>query len=787
MKKTLVLLMALIMALSSCSFVIAEGRDDVVAYSRYGWVVSPATQDENHVVSIEMMLADPFEHTVVTSSYPLDTLNAETNCYEADSIVALMRVDTVAEVLYNAADEVIGFEVIEKTGAGMRGTGNYNYYFDSAEFGGELTAPGGGPGKMVALGWIIAKDADNRTITIGDGNHLTYVFEETYNLADDAEIFLVDNGYSAKGQGFSGTWEGVAATMDDIPVCQVEGPDGKFPGEMYYVAEKYTALVVFDGDYTTLDKGAKAEKVYVYKNAATLMDSELAQPDGMQWDGTSWLPAANRNDEKTGLSYNGSCEPFAIMAGRLYYFGDCYSCLTVMVGDNGETTILDMGNETATYQYWLNLKKLGFDPRKIDHVMLTHGHGDHYQALEEFITMTDRYHRGQGECGTKAQYVDVITSVQNKTGYDYLGYPEIGPQLSDNSIRFVITGWTQWYEWRDLGGGASIYPFLSTGHSADSPSFGMLFTATAEDEYFKEGDKVGFIYCGAYGAQSRLGNGWMRLAMTDAMMYLQSVVAPYVDSLCDYIYYMPQHTLAYPILEIAYCARTAGVPLMSVYGEGVANIQNVMEKRISVNYNEEYQQIYKEKTNDWVSNLIEPATGWRCSTSNANFQTIEAYGPYKRPAGEYEMEVVSASIIRGFMAFQNPQEAFRGIKNIYGFDMADGILIDKDGYTDDHDRYCVQIVCHIKDDYQGKVDYETNWYGAENYAQAWQSGPVEIVNRPEGTEWTEIVRTAKVSKEDAEAMLATIEAGGVYKVNLTIASGVIVADVVTDTFIPVEE
>ena len=145
------------------------------------------------------------------------------------------------------------------------------------------------------------------------------------------------------------------------------------------------------------------------------------------------------------------------------------------------------------------------------------------------------------------------------------------------------------------------------------------------------------------------------------------------------------------------------------------------------------------------------------------------------------------SIIRGFDAFLNPNDAFEGIKNIYGFDMKDGFLIDKDAYTHDPDHYCVQIVGHVKDDYAGKVDYETNFYGTENYAAAWTSGPVELVNRPEGSDWTEIVRTEMVTKEEAEAMLATVQAGGTYKVNMTLASEIVVAENAADTFAPVAQ
>lgn len=786
-KRTCALLAALGLTVACVGGAMAEERDRVVASSTYGWVLTNATQDENKYVTVEIMEAPNFEKKTYTTAYPMDHHNELTDTYAADSLEKLLMPDVMVEVMRNAAGEVIDYEVVEKIGAPFRGEGNYTYYFDSAEFGGELTAPGGGPGRMVAMGWVLDKDTDARTITIGDGNHVTNVFEQTYTLADDAQIYLVDNSYQVQGENMPGTWAGEEATMDDIMLCPVEGADGKCPGEIYYMRDKYTAVALFDGDYTTYDQGAKVTELYLFKNAYVAKDKELAQPDGMQYNGTSWLPAANKNDEMTGYSFNGSVVPFEIMANRLYFVGDAYTGCYLMIGDDGTMTLLDFGNETATYQYWLNIDKMGYNPREVEHCLLTHGHGDHYQALTEYITMCNRYRLGKGDIGVDEQYQDVVTSGQNATGYGYLGYPELGPELSDNSIRYVLTGWSDWFTWRDLGGGVQVYPFLSVGHSKDSPSFGMLFTATAEDAYFEEGTVVGFVYCGGYGAKSKLSSGYQRLAMNDGLQYIQSVIAPYVDTLCDKLYFLPQHLNQYPLLEVNYCAQQKGIPLMSVYTEGVESIQNAMEKRIAVNYYQSYDDIWHEKTNDVISNLIEPATGWRCSSSGANFETIQKYGPYKRAAGEYELEIESVSIIRGFDAFLNPNDAFEGIKNIYGFDMKDGFLIDKDAYTHDPDHYCVQIVGHVKDDYAGKVDYETNFYGAENYAAAWTSGPVELVNRPEGSDWTEIVRTEMVTKEEAEAMLATVQAGGTYKVNMTLASEIVVAENAADTFAPVAQ
>jgi hypothetical protein len=151
------------------------------------------------------------------------------------------------------------------------------------------------------------------------------------------------------------------------------------------------------------------------------------------------------------------------------------------------------------------------------------------------------------------------------------------------------------------------------------------------------------------------------------------------------------------------------------------------------------------------------------------------------------MEVESALILHGFDAWQNANEAFKGLTNVYGFDLSQGLPIHKDSFVNDPDSYFVQIVCHVKDDYAGKVDYETNFYGAENYATQWTSGPVEIVNRPDAENWTEIVRTQRVgSLEEAQALLDAIQAGKTYQVNLDVISDIVLAATPAETFVEVQ-
>ena len=91
----------------------------------------------------------------------------------------------LVEALLDDAGNCTDFNVIEKAGV----------FFDVAKYGGELSPVNGEPGKMVAKGWVLAKTDLNgrKTITLGDGNDTTKLFRETYPVADDCVVYLVDN------------------------------------------------------------------------------------------------------------------------------------------------------------------------------------------------------------------------------------------------------------------------------------------------------------------------------------------------------------------------------------------------------------------------------------------------------------------------------------------------------------------------------------------------------------------------------------------------------------------
>jgi hypothetical protein len=59
---------------------------------------------------------------------------------------------------------------------------------------------------MVAMGWLLNKNGVDRTITVGDGNRTTDVFNETYKVADNVKVYSIktDGDFSATKISFNG-------------------------------------------------------------------------------------------------------------------------------------------------------------------------------------------------------------------------------------------------------------------------------------------------------------------------------------------------------------------------------------------------------------------------------------------------------------------------------------------------------------------------------------------------------------------------------------------------------
>lgn len=785
MKKILGILVALLVLTMAVSALAVDFS--ATAYSKYGWVITPGSSNEAHQVTAGIMLPGDTEETVYTSIV-LDNYNEQSYVYECEAIAEQLETGTFVEILFNAQDEVIGFVRIERPIAGRT-----EYYHDSMLFGGELTAVGGGAGNMVASGWIM--DTAEGTITLGDGNHVVNSFEETYVLADDVKIFLVDNnGVDAEGNAIEGTFVCTPATAADIIVTPKNAD-----GEIYGVGTTRAALAIFNesavdpatGKTRTDDcSTVRVTELYINKNLTKL--SSTCTPDNVGYNGTSWFPGNDKNEGKTSAGWNGTITPFEVMKDRMYSLGDGYTCIYLYVSDpdeNGNVVLseLDAGNATATYSYWLNMWKMGYDPRDVDNLFLTHGHGDHYQGAVELATMIERN-------GNKLQ---VRTSGANQEGYVNGVYA--GITLTAKAERYLITYFNDWNTWIDCGEGVSIYPVTTAGHTNDTASYVFMLNSKLDDPYFSKvtdkESKVAWVYMGGYGggAATKASNGYTRLQYANSMRYMQSVVIPYAESVSDFVYSLPQHGDQAPWSEVAKATRMKGIMFLDAYNEGTEGIINLMEKRMSAYTYNWMNKAWKatestkgETPVDLYDQIIVPVIreagyNWFCTPQNTKTEALEVSGPWKREAGEYEIEVKGILVMHGFDAFQNKNEALAGIENIYGWDLSNGMSVDRDSYSHDPNGWYVQLVVDVNDDYVGGVyftaeaaadmaakdgraeAYPINWYvaGGNTYVDfdgnpvTPSSGPVESFL---GADWVEIVRTQRLNtKEEAENLAAYLQ------------------------------
>lgn len=732
-----------------------------VDHTTYGWALDNAINADG-IVSVKIMEVPGFEvkeySTAISLAGPAHT-NPITKASRAEALAGgIIAKNNFVEIHFNADNECIDMDVIEYGGNNANNT-----YMDSASYGGELTAKDGTAGNMVAMGWILDKDIKNpakSTITIGDGNHVVNLFEETYTLAPDAKVFTVDN---------YGTWEGTISTFADIKLT-AKGTDG----EIYYTPERWTAVCVFDKNYKVKweNGAAMVQELYLFKTPVKLTGSSLYTPSGLTYDGLSWMAPISKNLEKPGYTYAGACESIELMKDRLYDVGDAYTDVYLFISDDGAMSLLDQGNRNASYQYWLNIAKLGYDPRKVDNIMLTHGHGDHYQALYENIRMIRR-------AGENVK-IYINSYAQGATISNAEASFSVGPTLTDKPVLSLATDVLQWDTWSNAAGqGVSMYPWRGIGHSNDTANFVFKTTAKDSDSYFKEGDVVSWIYHGGYGAVTSVSNGVRVLQIVNNMQYQQAVIGPWAKAQSDYVYPLSQHTNQFPQHEIALASQRAGIPFAQGLVEGLETNGNFLERRISLHFYKYFTTAYEAKT-DTLGNILEAAgTGFRCASSaSGHMDTIQANGPYKRPDGTYTITVQAVSVIHGFDAFVNQNQVFADQENIYGFTLDQGFVIDKDSYVHDPDGWYVEIIGRVDDGYKGGLNYDENFYkgqyvtGKNNtlLTAPWTSGPIEMSNRPES--WSEILRTVRLeTREQAEAFAEALTNGAYAETYQTYSTG----------------
>lgn len=768
MKRLMAILVVLLMVFTgSVVFADTEYVTTAVDHTTHGFVLKPAVANADGTVTVTIMETPNFEKKTYTTVCPLnDDANhsTATTGTRANALATVLTRNTFMEVRFNAQNEVVDFEIVEYA---------QTCYMDSASYGGELTAKGGTAGNMVAQGFVLGKNKANNTITIGDGNNVVKLFNETYTLADDCQIFLVDNSTidgttsssHSKKATYEGTWEKVkeGATFDDITRCTT------IDGEIYYVPERYMGLCIFDSNYQTSweDGSAKVTELYLYANPLVLPAKDLSTPDGMTYDSGSWYPAAKMNDERTHVGWNGATEPTEYMANRLYDVGDSNTNIMMFIGDAGEITLLDMGNRQASYQYYLKIAKCGHDPRDVDTIFLTHGHGDHYEALYEFAAMIRR--SGNKVITMANGYTEA--SVVSNNDFTF----EQTPMITDASVLYSVNSIIEWDKWQYfMGKGTALYPFRAIGHSKDTTNYAFKLVATKDDKYFEEGEVIGWFYQGGFGIVRNVASGVNRLQFMASLMSAQSVQAPWLAAQCDKTYFMNQHTLTYPYLELDKAAKLAGVSLMSLVDEGIETVSNVHENRIAMMMYEDLEQNYLKGIDKYDEFMKQYGAYDKAFKERGEYSidTLEAHGPWKRDAGEYQITIESVSVLHGYDAmFAKNREELSNQKNIYGAPLYEGMLVPWVSYSHDPERWYVQVVGHVNDDYKGVWDVNTNWYQGEYVSQVRSekgtvvtydmipSGMVEMGNNPYG--WYEVIRTLTFdSKEKAEEFAKKLTNGG---------------------------
>lgn len=594
-----------------------------------------------------------------------------------------------------------------------------NPVFDTKKYGPELAARDGRPGDLVAAGWVYGKGRGE--ITIGDGRLVTEDitgrrlprpvkrYEETYRVARDAEVYEVNTADLGMSQ---------RSSFDRIPVTR---------DYAHTTTERQAAFVVFDRDHRHAD-AAKVRAIYYFTPHDTSdglpvwdvpTQSALLKDKGV--DPVSGRPYVDIL--ATGVNqapYTRSTEPFEIVKDRLYYVGDNEVALYLLpAGDR--LILVDAGWPGSGYQYWKNIERMGFDPRRITDVLISHGHGDHYGTARELLTMIDN---AGGHATLRSSREDVEGIQQDALGNAWAIAPAI--PASESWIR---TRYTPYVYDRFLDfGSVRIMPLTTPGHTVGTTSFVFDVADPA-----RQGRRVRFGFMGGYGfnglERPTAANGFRRLSFPLSLSWLQQRI--------DVDYVSPSHTNQYPIVEV--------YQALKAYHNDPANrgrrltMLDALTTGEFVNFNEKRYEVISYAKSD----------------TQPGYQSIETYGPFK-PGRENGVPDVAVRLLDGG-------------KVIRGFDrrmnvnariplLSDGIVIDRDSYVHDPDGYYVQVYGDVLDTYGGHLP---------------GSGPVESYRPAPGA--PEILRTQRLgSRAEAEAILADLRAGGTYRVDLTRASTIVV-------------
>ena len=683
------------------------------ASTRLAFAVSDPVTNADDTVTLDVAYADSqgTKHERVTPTGMTETDVALITV--ADNPVAA---GSTIELCYNEQGELINIKNIYSAYMSDLGT----VYFDTMKYGAELSPVNGEPGAMLATGWLTAKSGNQ--ITVGDLD----LFDETYTLAPDVKVYEFNTDTSTL----------TARRLSDVPVTQ------KTDGEFYKTANRQQVMVVFDQNYRNAEQAEVVELYYITPQP-TIDEKYLYPTDHIPIDSFMTENDGKTVAKPTAAAWLTATESFAIIPDRLYYVGDNEVAIYLTQADDGTLILLDAGWPASGYQYWRNIEAMGFDPRDIDYILLTHGHGDQYGTGAELDTMIKN---AGGDPVVYECYEDTY-------GYDIYGFPEITGIIKDTPVLNAVDKFYINDTWMEFDGSVRIKPVLTAGHTNGTDSFIFELTDPATNE------TLTISYLGGYGVNGNTkydpdndptGRGYLRLAFQYGLRYLQQTVEP------DYM--LPQHTNQYPMLEINKAAEEKGIPFLEAVNRGSYEWVNFLEKRQAVITYEDYYQNWKADPKDEF--------GTEITVTDAELQTIEAAGPYRREGGTYQITLTNGGrIIQGFNRYMNQTDKLSGVENAQGQDVGDGIFILKDSFTHDPDAWYVQVGARVSDGYDGSC----------------AGGPIESVH----DNWFEILRTERLdSREEAEALLAQLQSGATYTVTLDQSSEIQLADNLTDTFQP---
>lgn len=683
------------------------------ASTRLAFAVSDPVTNADDTVTLDVAYADNqgTKHERVTPTGMTETDVALITV--ADNPVAA---GSTIELCYNEQGELINIKNIYSAYMSDLGT----VYFDTMKYGAELSPVNGEPGAMLATGWLTAKSGNQ--ITVGDLD----LFDETYTLAPDVKVYEFNTDTSTL----------TARRLSDVPVTQ------KTDGEFYKTANRQQVMVVFDQNYRNADQAEVVELYYITPQP-TIDEKYLYPADHMPIDSFMTENDGKTVAKPTAAAWLTATESFAIIPDRLYYVGDNEVAIYLTQADDGTLILLDAGWPASGYQYWRNIEAMGFDPRDIDYILLTHGHGDQYGTGAELDTMIKN---AGGDPVVYECYEDTY-------GYDIYDFPEITGIIKDTPVLNAVDKFYINDTWMEFDGSVRIKPVLTAGHTNGTDSFIFELTDPATNE------TLTISYLGGYGVNGNTkydpdddpeNRGYLRLSFQYGLRYLQQTVEP------DYM--LPQHTNQYPMLEINKAAEEKGIPFLEAVNSGSYEWVNFLEKRQAVITYEDYYQNWKADPKDEF--------GTEITVTDAELQTIEAAGPYRREGGAYQITLTDGGkIIQGFNRYMNQTDKLSGVENAQGQDVGDGIFILKDSFTHDPDAWYVQVGARVSDGYDGSC----------------AGGPIESVH----DNWFEILRTERLdSREEAEALLAQLQSGATYTVTLDQSSEIQLADNLTDTFQP---